>query len=146
MMTEIDKIAPEIVVAVDWWANRAGSNVNKMDNMGDTPREYRTQSDDLASVLAMTIATNRPIPGTAQLAKFKEVLTEQLLKEWNHDSSYVVLSVDYGPDAILTKALKVSLIEVMLPWKTQMWLEHGSVKVSEGYGAKPLVLYPSPVE
>lgn len=134
-----DKIVPpEIVAAADWWASRAGSTRNKMDNMGDTAE---TSTELFPSLLATAMQSRNPEPADEQVILFKESLTMQLVELWNGGSGWMTLSVDYGPCRILSIAMEAAELTTILPWKTTMWIERGSVKVSEGYGAKHVDIY-----
>ncbi len=133
-----EEIPPEIVVAVEWWASRAGSRINRMDNMGDTSR---TLQDGMAGMLAIINQVGNSTPKDDQLEQFKICLREQLLERWKNDNAYIYLGVDYGPDPILSKAMGAGGLQTTLPWKTGMWIQKNKVSVSEGYGADDNIIY-----
>lgn len=62
------------------------------------------------------------------------------------ESSYgtaMELGCDYGPGPAHAAALRDAGINpgrTTLPWKTVMWVQPGSVKVGDGYGAEPAEL------
>ena len=56
----------------------------------------------------------------------------------------LTIYVDYSGDEILTEALeKAGLENVILPWKTVMWIEGLNISVREGYGSEIKEIYSS---
>lgn len=54
----------------------------------------------------------------------------------------LTIYVDYSGDEILTEALeKAGLENVILPWKTVMWIEGLNISVREGYGLEIKEIY-----
>lgn len=67
-------------------------------------------------------------------------------KEPSWGSYHRTLSVDYHPDHLLSFAARAAGFDpdARFPLKTVMWVNPGEVKVGEGYGRQPVVVYPEP--
>ena len=124
----------QITKAVDWWKTTLASP--KFDNLGDGPRD---KANEMAAVMATMSNVNDPMTDEV-LENFGVALADRIRKEAANTSGEILVSVDYGPNAILSDAAEA--VEnfptgmTTFPWKTIMWLrEDGSVSVSYGYGA-----------
>ena len=70
-----------------------------------------------------------------QIDAFENALAKILAKK----DGYVYLGVDYNPDHLLVEAAKEAELKLgmtTLPWKTGMWIDNDTIKVSLGYGAE----------
>lgn len=126
----------ELQVAVDWWKQV----------LRDQPRRDAGAGADQAMQFAELMGTTlglRFTPTSDQVELFGCELLAQLLDSLTQWGGHLVVGCDYHPDRELAEAAKVAGIkELAFPWKTNMWIEPGSVKVSHGYGAGTETLYP----
>jgi len=109
--------------------------------------EYKAVSENSAPEdrLNMGIAASmaKQIPSNAtpeRLDAFADALRRRLPGEAHGD--YISVGVDYGPDKILSDAAEDAGLDMQFPWKTQMWISHGTVSVSAGYGAPQVFHHP----
>lgn len=71
--------------------------------------------------------------------ELRNIIFDKLQKTNN-----LTIYVDYSGDEILTEALeKAGLENVILPWKTVMWIEGLNISVREGYGSEIKEIYSS---
>lgn len=69
--------------------------------------------------------------------ELRNIIFDKLQKTNN-----LTIYVDYSGDEILTEALeKAGLENVILPWKTVMWIEGLNISVREGYGSEIKEIY-----
>lgn len=133
--THFEDIYPKNVqVAVNWWANAIANP--KFDN-GD-----KSASGGMASILAMMLSARNTIT-EEQVKKFKKELAELIVEQLD-DSAYTCnLSVDYGPNHILSAAAEKADIPAGMnfPRKTQMTISKDKVTVREGDGASTKILW-----
>ena len=119
--------------AAKWWADQLRTKP-KLDN-GD---------DSLAGILTSVVAyrlqekeyENRKFEDAN---KFEIALAEIL--ELENDERGVILSVDYNPDYLLSKAIKnvnINVGQTRLPWKTTMWITKNKIEVAYGYRGKQI--------
>jgi len=113
--------------AAAWWANQLRGNA-KLDHGDDSNTGLLTIM--LATILQEQEARQRE--GSA-VDRFERELMKAIIEEepW-------CISVDYHPDQLLTKAAEKSGINLgmaSLPWKTNMWIEDDTIRVSCGYRA-----------
>jgi hypothetical protein len=132
---------PEINVAVSWWVNKLSiKGKPKYDN-----------GDSITQTFYEKYVTP-PEPATQEeLERFGKTLTRVLEREYfkpGRNENYAHLGVDYEPQEILEEALDLALIpskkHELLPVKTRMWIDNGTVKVREGYGRETKYIYPKP--
>ncbi|GHA01269.1 hypothetical protein ACFOOM_12285 [Streptomyces echinoruber] len=134
---------PEAVAAADWWAAK----------LAEQPRHDvgAAQPNALANAVSALVRRQRT---QAQIEAFREALAEEINRHverygWRPDEpdfgSYMrTIAVDYGPDPVLADAAEKAGFELQmldLPVKTVMWINPGVVKVAEGYGARPVVIW-----
>ena len=113
----------ESEIAASWWAENIGQNAKQ--NNGDS----------LQSALMLFLAQHAKV--TEEERKlFKKALKQIIDREMKSGSGYLSIYVDYAPDQLLTEAAQLSGVHVSsFPCKTQMSIEPGKVRVSNGYGA-----------
>lgn len=131
----------EIEIAAKWWANviRKGA---------------RQDNGDGFQSIALSVLQSRANPPTEeQLQAFEQALINALEADidpqsWFPDdprrgSALRSIGVDYGPAGVLRDAMDaVGLAYILLPCKTLMWINPGSVEVSYGYGADVVQIGP----
>lgn len=113
----------ESEIAASWWAENIGPNAKQ--NNGDA----------LQSAFMMFLSQHAQV-SDSERKLFKKALKEIIDREMKLRSGYLSIYVDYAPDQILTEAAQLSGVHVSaFPCKTQMSIEPGKVRVSNGYGA-----------
>lgn len=120
----------EIETAVRWWTDilRAPAKFNNGDS---------SLAGGLTQALAMIGSTEAAPLSEGQLGAFAKALTLQLEACIEVRDFLVFLGSDYGPDHELCRACEaagIGLVSFRFPWKTQMSIRPGSVKVACGYG------------
>lgn len=145
---------PEAVAAADWWASKLGHATFCIGNR--TPGER----DSTAFALAASAMSGRGFTDE-QVDAFRREgakAIEEHLRRWetgHHAGSWRpeepqwgsalrVIAIDYGSDPVLRDAARRAGFELKtldLPLKTVMWINPGIVRVAEGYGAEPVVLW-----
>lgn len=112
----------------------------KYDNLGPSrytePPESRARNE-LCSVMAEMLPRNNT-PDV--LLRFGEELRKILDKQ---PRDTCTLSVDYGPDLLLSEAAKAAGLDMQFPWKTVMWIRPEGIIVRYGYGAPRVYHYPT---
>jgi len=119
----------EIAAAVQWWADQL------------TSMPSNDNGDPLTSMLGTLSAMSEEPPTAAEVGAFKSALATLIA-----DKTPFSISVDYGPDWILSQALGAAGITNkmrLLPWKTHMWIKPGLVRVAKGYRAEPVTIFPA---
>jgi hypothetical protein len=137
-------IKPEIKCAAAWWANK----------LREEPRH--DNGDDFQSAFATMVARQRPRPTEEQIQRFEEKLTELIALQpgfgpdmWDpkdpiRAGAYRGLYVDYHPTEEMVKAAEaagIKGISLLLPIKTSMSINPGSVRVGCGYKAPMVEIY-----
>lgn len=127
-------------VAAKWWAD-------KLRNIG--PGNFNNGDDSLAGGIAMILGSLIAMesePSSKSIDLFEQNLADTI-KEHVESSGPLILSVDYGPDALLGKiALKSGVNTNGFPWRTTMWIETEKVSVCAGYGAPTKIIFPESSE
>lgn len=127
-------------VAAKWWAEKLRNlNPKNFDN-GD-----KSGTGFLTMLLATKIASNVK-PSAEKVEWFEEKLAE-VIEEYIQENGSLKLSVDYQPDAVLSRAAIETGINLnVFPWKTTMWVERNSITVSDGYCAETRCIFPENVK
>jgi hypothetical protein len=134
----------EAQVGAKWWADQLRSGFTP--NNGSVEEEGTianlSQTDPaVRELFAMARVNDEAALTPEKVDAFEAALVaniEALLIE-DEGPYHSTFGVDYHPDKILSDALATAEIEesmTTLPWKTDMWVLRGSVKVSAGYGAE----------
>lgn len=113
--------------AAEWWV-KAIKNP-KFDNGDDSP---------LGGMALMMAAMGHKEQDEQKLVLFGETLEAQIVDHLKNQSPHLSISVDYGPDQFLSKAINAAGINGSindLPWKTNMHINEEGVAVFAGYGA-----------
>ncbi|MHA2220058.1 MAG: DUF3717 domain-containing protein [Candidatus Hodarchaeales archaeon] len=114
----------QIEKAVNWWAERLQQPTF---DAGADSKEMA-----MAEVMANMLTTHAT---EEEIENFKIHLGNALRSD--DYNPYHGLHVDYHPDRILSEVAEASNINPNnFPWKTSMWFDEETVKVSLGYGAK----------
>lgn len=130
--------AMEARAAARWWADRL------------TADEAQRTGDGLNEAFADFARSKMPAPSPEQIETFRTHLEARILQmirspescwqdaldtgEPHRGSAFRTIMVDYGPDPILKDAADVAGVKaLLLPMKTCMWVNPGSVRVSHGY-------------
>jgi len=134
------KNSKAVNTAVKWWSDFL---------RGNKPTYFHNGDDSLGvSIATVKAFSNRLKKGNVDdmLVDNFESTLKRLLTDKNNPVTQ--LSVDYGPDKILSKALILSGIEVdnsILPWKTEMNFtvvnDRLMITVSYGYLAEEDIIY-----
>lgn len=130
----------EIAAAVKWWADCLRS-----------PRPHNN-GDAMQSMLSTAVTRSKSPLSEEQIAGFEKSLEATIRRscqecwdpaEPSRGSYFRTIGVDYGPDLCLVTAANVGGFDIdyRLPIKTVMWINPGEVKVAEGYGAAPKVIW-----
>lgn len=142
---------PEVTAAAEWWADvmaRPGQQ-----DIGDAFQS------GFATALAMTVAMRAPMTDAEKLLFTERIATrleahvaagwDRATTEPGWGTSFRCIGVDYGPCLLLASALIAAVgqtraqeLDLLWPLKTRMWIDPGCVKVSHGYRAEPVVIYP----
>lgn len=122
--------------AAKWWTEQIQKPRFKNLSAGE---ERANPQAGLAGIMATLLVTEQ---SEEELAKFEEELTASLLR----DKPYF-LGVDYGPGLTLYEAAeKAGISPHNFPWKTGMWADEDSVRVSLGYQGPIEVIWEKPGE
>jgi hypothetical protein len=136
---------PEAIAAAAWWADKLANPAQH--DIGRSAEESTT----LINAASALVQRQR---SQAEIEAFREALAEAIEQHvadysWQPDNpdfgSYMrAVQVDYGPDPVLADAAQragFKLRVLDLPMKTVMWINPGIVKVAEGHGAQPVVIW-----
>lgn len=132
--------------AAIWWANKLRS-----------PQKQQMGTDAISVIngavlsdIALSKFTNEPI-NDEHIQAFENTLAKFIHRHATHNQAVhgafgcyeCTVSVDYNPDALLVAVARIVGLDIdnRLPAKTVMWVEETNVMVSEGYGAKPIVIW-----
>lgn len=126
---QVDEVAE---AACNWWIDAITHP--KFDN-GDS-----SEIGGITMMLAMLNHIQKPVLSDDVKQRFKESLKKRIKMELLTRIS-VSLSVDYGPDDILSAAASESGIIADFPWKTHMRIERDKISVSCGYGAPYNIIF-----
>lgn len=134
---------PEVIAAAEWWANILREPAK--DESGDP----------FADVLKNVEARRRPALLEATIEAFTEYLRQAIAatiepEHWRYDnpnwgSGMRGIHNDYQPDRVLQAAAgKAGIDDIYfrMPWKTDMWINPGEVKVARGHGNPIEQIYP----
>ena len=121
-------------VASKFWTDKITfPNLNNGNDVSDCLDEILLQAK-----LQNTLAVTNEKKARFEL-ELKNIIFDKLQKTGN-----LTIYVDYSGDEILTEALeKAGLENVILPWKTVMWIEGLNISVREGYGSEIKEIYSS---
>ena len=121
-------------VASEFWTNKITfPNLNNGNDVSDYLEDVLLQAK-LYNALAVTNEKK-----TRFELELRNIIFDKLQKTNN-----LTIYVDYSGDEILSEALeKAGLENVILPWKTVMWIEGISISVREGYGSEIKEIYSS---
>ena len=121
-------------VASNFWADKITfPNLNNGNDVSDCLDEILLQAK-----LQNTLAVTNEKKSRFEL-ELRNIIFDKLQKTNN-----LTIYVDYSGDEILTEALeKAGLENVILPWKTVMWIEGLNISVREGYGSEIKEIYSS---
>lgn len=121
-------------VASKFWADKITfPNLNNGNDVSDCLDEILLQAK-----LQNTLAVTNEKKSRFEL-ELRNIIFDKLQKTNN-----LTIYVDYSGDEILTEALeKAGLENVILPWKTVMWIEGLNISVREGYGSEIKEIYSS---
>jgi hypothetical protein len=118
--------------AAHWWADQLRGNA-KLDN-GD-----KSEAGAYTSIFAALLQSHeRTRISNEQIYKFEQLLSAKLEKE---NPKFFCIGVDYHPDYELSQcALKAGINPGMatFPWKTMMYIQEESIRISVGYQCKPV--------
>ncbi len=119
-------------VASNFWADKITfPNLNNGNDVSDCLDEILLQAK-----LQNTLAVTNEKKARFEL-ELRNIIFDRLQKTNN-----LTIYVDYSGDEILTEALeKAGLENVILPWKTVMWIEGLNISVREGYGSEIKEIY-----
>lgn len=121
-------------VASKFWTDKITfPNLNNGNDVSDCLDEILLQAK-----LQNTLAVTNEKKARFEL-ELRNIIFDKLQKTNN-----LTIYVDYSGDEILTEALeKTGLENVILPWKTVMWIEGLNISVREGYGSEIKEIYSS---
>lgn len=131
-------MAKQVEAAVNWWADK----LTACKQSGLSAEERRDPANQSYQLAEMLMILSKPKVTNEQIDKFKESLSTQIEAKKPY-----CLSVDYGPDMVLGRALADAGIDAgmgTLPIKTTMWLDDDKVTVRYGYGAPVETIFPAP--
>lgn len=119
-------------VASNFWADKITfPNLNNGNDVSNCLDEILLQAK-----LQNTLAVTNEKKARFEL-ELRNIIFDKLQKTNN-----LTIYVDYLGDEILTEALeKAGLENVILPWKTVMWIEGLNISVREGYGSEIKEIY-----
>lgn len=119
-------------VASKFWADKITfTNLNNGNDVSNCLDEILLQTK-----LQNTLAVTNEKKARFEL-ELRNIIFDKLQKTNN-----LTIYVDYSGDEILTEALeKAGLENVILPWKTVMWIEGLNISVREGYGSEIKEIY-----
>ncbi|HEU5004735.1 MAG TPA: hypothetical protein VFT49_01470 [Candidatus Saccharimonadales bacterium] len=135
-------VSPEARTAAKWWADQLRGPA-RMDNGS---LEYSMETGDpnhfdqaITTMGLAGILNERERSGLSdeQISVFEEALARRVQERLQQSGEFgVTIDVDYHPDYLLVDSADEAGIRVgmtLFPWKTTMWIETGSVRVSCGY-------------
>jgi len=125
----------QIAAAVVWWTEAIRRPQFHTLERG-APVHHSEEGPMLAEMMA---TAHTPAKTDKQLGDFAAALAEILVRCNPRD-----ISVDYGPDPILSEAATAAGFKpdmLAFPWKTNMWLVDGKVQVRHGYAAPVVLVY-----
>jgi hypothetical protein len=147
-MGDMSDATTEVRVAVQWWADQLSGD--------PSPTHTGNVSSEMLTDLVKSAITK---PTGEQVKVFREHLKRALLamvltEDWADavssgnpqlGSAFRKVSVGYGPDKILDDAMVAAGLprltrQVVLPLKTTMWINPGSVSVGLGYNTPAVEL------
>ncbi len=119
-------------VASNFWADKITfPNLNNGNDVSNCLDEILLQAK-----LQNTLAVTNEKKARFEL-ELRNIIFDKLQKTNN-----LTIYVDYSGDEILTEALeKAGLENVILPWKTVMWIEGLNISVREGHGSEIKEIY-----
>lgn len=119
-------------VASNFWADKITfPNLNNGNDVSNCLDEILLQAK-----LQNTLAVTNEKKARFEL-ELRNIIFDRLQKTNN-----LTIYVDYSGDEILTEALeKAGLENVILPWKTVMWIEGLNISVREGHGSEIKEIY-----
>lgn len=119
-------------VASNFWADKITfPNLNNGNDVSNCLDEILLQAK-----LQNTLAVTNEKKARFEL-ELRNIIFDKLQKTNN-----LTIYVDYLGDEILTEALeKAGLENVILPWKTVMWIEGLNISVREGHGSEIKEIY-----
>ena len=119
-------------VASNFWADKITfPNLNNGNDVSNCLDEILLQAK-----LQNTLAVTNEKKARFEL-ELRNIIFEKIKKTNN-----LTIYVDYLGDEILTEALeKAGLENVILPWKTVMWIEGLNISVREGHGSEIKEIY-----
>lgn len=119
-------------VASNFWTDKITfPNLNNGNDVSNCLDEILLQAK-----LQNTLAVTNEKKARFEL-ELRNIIFDKLQKTNN-----LTIYVDYSGDEILTEALeKAGLENVILPWKTVMWIEGLNISVREGYGSEIKEIY-----
>ena len=98
-------------------------------------------SNCLDEILLQTKLQNTLAVTNEKKARF-ELELRNIIFDKLQKTNNLTIYVDYSGDEILTEALeKAGLENVILPWKTVMWIEGLNISVREGHGSEIKEIY-----
>lgn len=119
-------------VASNFWTDKITfPNLNNGNDVSNCLDEILLQAK-----LQNTLAVTNEKKARFEL-ELRNIIFDKLQKTNN-----LTIYVDYSGDEILTEALeKAGLENVILPWKTVMWIEGLNISVREGHGSEIKEIY-----
>lgn len=121
-------------VASKFWADKI--TLPNLDNQNDV-------SDYLDSLLLQAKLQNTLAVTNEKKTRF-ELELRNIIFDKLQKTNNLTIYVDYSGDEILTEALeKAELENIILPWKTVMWIEGLNISVREGHGSEIKEIYSS---
>jgi len=108
-------------IAAKWWA----------DHLRKT-RDHDNGNEMQSAMMNILTKSNRNIP------EYKiDYFEKHLAKALEQATEFTFISVDYGPDMILSDSMNAAKLEgnYLLPVKTSMWFHPDKIKVAVGYRA-----------
>lgn len=137
----------EINAAVEWWKKALAGFV------------WQDNGDPVHMAIATWVRERQPKPTAEQIEEFGSALAAILAEIFRKDGSWEkakkdphwgsatdgrCLSVDYGPDRVLSAAAQAANIHhgtTLFPVKTVMHVNPGRVTVREGYSGTDVIVY-----
>lgn len=134
--TDSAQLGREAIVAARWWADKLRD---------EFVLDHGAPQDPLETALMGVVQKRmREQVTAARVDAFETALAPKIQAMLDRGaSSYetaMLLGVDYGPSLTLGEALEEAGLPDrtgILPFKTCMWVQPGSVKVGDGYAAEP---------
>ena len=136
-----NKINKDLVEsAVNYWSGFLKNPMGFVMDIGE-PSQYA-----LLNILVKSVAKSFPEEG---IEKFEDILRNYIKNALEIEGSdRVYLDVDYHPCRVLSSCLDQAFGErgynslTVFPCKTSMWVNDGTVEVSQGYRAETKILFP----